>query len=186
LILLISTAGGGLAYRHHKRYKHLAAHDQNMVYRSAWLDADVFGEVIEEQQIRTVLNLCNADELCELRADQRRAVHGSGARLIEMSMPAATLDPADPEIQKFVAVLSNPENYPLLVHCQHGVTRTAKVLAMYDILFRGMTAEQSIAKMPKFGRDEYPVSVRTFARNFEERYRQLYPQALGKLDILKR
>jgi protein tyrosine phosphatase (PTP) superfamily phosphohydrolase (DUF442 family) len=186
LIAVIVTVAGGLGYRHHKRYKHLAAHDPNMVYRSAWLDADVFREVIEEQQIRTVLNLCNPEEMCELRVDQRRAVHGSGARLIEMPMPAATLDPADPEIKKFVTVLSNPENYPLLVHCQHGVTRTAKVLVMYDILFRGMTAEQSIAAMPRFGRDEYPVSVRTFARNFEERHRQLYPQALGKLDILLR
>ncbi len=186
LVLIVSALAGGLAYRHHKRYKHLAEHDAHMVYRSAWLDADVFREVIEEQQIRTVLNLCNADELCELRGEQRRAVNGSGARLIEMPMPAATLDPADPEIQKFVAVLSNPENYPLLVHCQHGVTRTAKVLVMYDILFRGMTAERSIAAMPKFGRDEYPVSVSTFARNFEERYKQLYPQARGKLDILRR
>jgi len=185
LTLVIAAGAGGLAYRHHKRYKHLAAHDPNMVYRSAWLDGDVFREVIEEQQIRTVLNLCNADELCELRADQRRAVSGSGAKLIEMQMPAATLDPADPEIKKFVAVLSNPENYPLLVHCQHGVTRTAKVLVMYDILFRGMTAEQSIAAMPKFGRDEYPVSVRAFAKNFEEQYKQLYPQASHKLDILR-
>src|SRR5207248_9422704 len=117
---------------------------------------------------------------------QRRAVHGSGAKLIEMPMPAATLDPADPEIEKFVALLSNPENYPLLVHCQHGVTRTAKVLVMYDILFRGMTAEQSIAAMPRFGRDEYPVSVRAFAKNFEERHKQLYPQASNKLDILQR
>ena len=149
LIFVILAAAGGLGYRHHKRYKHLAIHDPNMVYRSAWLDADVFREVIEDQQIRTVLNLCNSDELCELRADQRRAVHGSGARLIEMPMPAATLDPADPEIKQFVAVLSNPENYPLLVHCQYGVTRTAKVLVMYDILFRGITAEQSIAAMPR-------------------------------------
>jgi hypothetical protein len=66
------------------------------------------------------------------------------------------------------------------------VTRTAKVLAMYDILFRGMTAEESIAAMPRFGRDEYPVSVRTFAKNFEQRHGQLYPQAVRKLDILRR
>jgi protein tyrosine phosphatase (PTP) superfamily phosphohydrolase (DUF442 family) len=185
-LALVIVAVAGWGYRNHKRYKHLAAHDPNMVYRSAWLDADVFREVIEEQQIRTVLNLCNQDELCELRPDQRRAVNGSGARLIEIPMPASTLDPADPEIEKFVAVLSNPENYPLLVHCQHGVTRTAKVLAMYDILFRGMTAEQSIAAMPRFGRDEYPVTVRAFAKNFEERHVQVYPLASHKLDMLLR
>src|SRR5260221_1976053 len=99
LIVVVLAAAGGLGYRHHKRYKHLAAHDPNMVYRSAWLDADVFRELIEDQQIRTVLNLCNPDELCELRVDQRQAVLGSGARLLEIPMPAATLDPADPELE---------------------------------------------------------------------------------------
>lgn len=187
LIFVAVATASGLAYRHHKRYKHLAVHDQHMVYRSAWLEPDAFREIIEEYQIRTVLNLCEPDELgSECSVGQRKAVHGSGARLIEMPMPAATLDPADPEIAKFVNVLANPENYPLLVHCQHGVTRTAKVLAMYDIMFRGMTAEKSIAAMPLFGREVYPVSVRTFAKNFEGKYRKLYPQAMHKLDILHR
>ena len=186
LIFVAAATASGLVYRHHKRYKHLAVHDPQMVYRSAWLEPDVFRELIEEHQIRTVLNLCEPDELGSDRCiSQRQAVHGSGARLIEMPMPAATLDPADPEIAKFVAILANPENYPLLVHCQHGVTRTAKVLVMYDILFRGMTAEQSIAAMPLFGHDDYPVSVRAFARNFENQHRQLYRQAIGGLDILQ-
>jgi hypothetical protein len=177
----------GLAYRQHKRYKHFAVHDANMVYRSAWLEPDVFRELIEEYQIRTVLNLCEPNELgAEQCVSQRQAVYGSGARLIEMPMPAQKLDPADPEIAKFVSVLGNPENYPLLVHCQHGVTRTAKVLVMYDILFRHKTAEQSIAEMPLFGHDDYPVSVRAFARNFESQHRQLYPHATNKLDILLR
>ncbi|MBI3862075.1 MAG: dual specificity protein phosphatase family protein [Planctomycetia bacterium] len=185
-VLIIAASASVLLYRHHKRYKHLAVHDPNMVYRSAWLEPDVFRELIEEHQIRTVLNLCEPDELgAERCISQRNAVRGSGARLIEMPMPAATLDPADPEIAKFVVVLSNPENYPLLVHCQHGVTRTAKVLAMYDILFRGMTAEQSIAVMPLFGRETYPVSVRTFAHNFEDAHQRLYPHVADKLKILR-
>ncbi len=186
-LLLAFALCGGLAYRHHKRYKHLAIHDPGMIYRSAWLDADVFREVIEQYQIRTVLNLCEPDELgAERCVDQRKAVRGSGARLVELPMPAATIDPADPAVQPFVDLLSNPETYPLLVHCQHGVTRTAKVLVMYDILFRGATAERSIAAMPLFGRDTYSVSVRAFARNFEARHDKLYPQVAGKLDVLRR
>jgi hypothetical protein len=187
LVLSAVATASWLVYRHHKRYKHLAVHHAHMVYRSAWLEPDAFRELIEEYQIRTVLNLCELDELgVEQCLAERKAVSGSGARLIEMPMPAATLDPAEPEIGKFVAVLANPENYPLLVHCQHGVTRTAKVLVMYDILFRHMTAEQSISAMPLFGHDAYPVSVRTFARNFEDQHRRLYPDAIGKLDMLWR
>lgn len=185
--ILVVAVAGVLAYRHHKRYKHFAVHDAGMVYRSAWLEPDAFRELIERYQIRAVLNLCEPDELGEQRCiDERAAVRGSGARLIELPMPAATLDPADPAIAKFTEVLGNPENYPLLVHCQHGVTRTAKVLAMYDILYRNMTAEQSLAKMPLFGRDSYSVSVNTFARNFEARQRELYPTAAGRLHTLQR
>ncbi len=187
LLLLVATLAGGLSYRHHKRYKHLAIHDPGMVYRCAWLEPDVFAELIEKYQIRTVLNLCEPNELGEkMCLDQRAAVRGSGARLIELPMPAATLDPADPAIEPFVELLSDPQNYPLLVHCQHGVTRTAKVLTMYDIMFRDMTAESSLAAMPLFGRDAYPVSVRAFARNFEDKHGKLYPQTVGKLDVLKR
>ncbi|MGQ0635053.1 MAG: fused DSP-PTPase phosphatase/NAD kinase-like protein [Planctomycetaceae bacterium] len=185
--VLISVAAGGFAYRQHKRYKHWAVHQPGMVYRSAWLEPDVFVEQIEKHQIRTVLNLCNPGEMGEARCvDERRAVEGAGARLIELPMPAASVDSADPEIQQFVEVLSNPRNYPLLVHCQHGVTRTAKVLAMYDILFRGQSAAASIAAMPLFGRDEYSVSVRAFAKDFEKRHAQLYPQADRSLDVLHR
>jgi len=186
-LLLIAAVAGGLTYRHHKRYKHLAIHDPGMVYRSAWLEADVFREIIEKYQIRTVLNLCEPNELGEQRCiDQREAVRGSGARLVEMPMPAATIDPADPAIGPFVELLGDPTNYPLLVHCQHGVTRTAKVLTMYDILYGGKSAEGSLSAMPLFGRDAYSVSVRAFARNFEEQHKRLYPQTAGKLDILRR
>jgi len=186
IVLLAISVVAGLAYREHKRFKHLATHEPGMVYRSAWLDGNALREVIEKYQIRTVLNLCEPDELGHEKCiDERRAVHASGARLVEMPMPAASLDPSDPAIEPFIRLLRNPENYPLLVHCQHGVTRTAKVLVMYDILFRGLSAEQSIARMPLFGRDAYPVSVRAFAKNFEAQYRQLYPQTAGKLDILR-
>ncbi|MFN0054197.1 MAG: fused DSP-PTPase phosphatase/NAD kinase-like protein [Planctomycetales bacterium] len=185
-LLLIAVIAAGYAYRQHKRYKHWAEHDRGMVYRCAWLEADVFSEQIEKYQIRAVLNLCEPGELGEQRCvDQRKSVRGAGARLFEIPFPN-TIDAGNPEVQKIVDLLSDPDNYPLVVHCQHGVTRTAKVLAMYDILFRGETARQSLLAMPLFGRDEYSVSVQAFAKDFEQRHRQLYPQTAGRLEALRR
>jgi hypothetical protein len=186
LILVAVGSSLFLGYRHHKRYKHWAIHDPGMVYRSAWLESDVFKEQIETYQIRTVLNLCEPGELGEQRCiDQRAAVEGAGAKLIELPMPP-TIDAGDSRVEQFVDVLSDPGNYPLLVHCQHGVTRTAKVLSMYDILFRGKTARESLAAMPLFGRNEYSVSVQAFVRDFEKRHTELYPQTAHKLDVLHR
>lgn len=186
LAALVFVVVGGIAYRNHQRYKHFEVHDPGMVYRSAWLDGEVFAELIEKHQIRTIINLCEPDEMGHERClDQRKFVRGAGANLVELTMPP-TVDANDPAVAKFVEVFSNPASYPILVHCQHGVTRTAKVLAIYDILHRHMTASQSIAAMPLFGRNDYNVSVHAFARDFEAKYKTLFPDVAGKLDVLRR
>ncbi len=186
VLAIIGAAAGGLAYRHHHRYKHLAVHEKGMVYRSAWVEPDVMSELIERYQIRSVVNLCKPGEMGEARWDaERDAVRNAGARLIEASMPV-TVDANDPALEEHMAILSNPDNYPMLVHCQHGVTRTAKFLAMYDMAFRGKTAEESLTAQPLFGREDHNVNVRAFAMNFEKEHEEIYPTASAEnLKILR-
>lgn len=187
LILLATTAlGGGLAYRHHHRYKHFAIHEPGMVYRSAWVEPDVMSELIETHQFRSVINLCEPGEMGEQRwVEERAAVNNAGARLIELPMPN-TVDVNDPQIAKHIAVLGNPDNYPMLVHCQHGVTRTAKLLAIYDIVYRGQTADQSLSAMPLFGRDDHNVNVNAFVKSFAKQHHDLHPTAsAAQLDVLR-
>jgi hypothetical protein len=74
----------------------------------------------------------------------------------------------------------------MLVHCQHGVTRTAKFLTIYDIAFRNISADQSLAMQPKFGREDHNVHVKAFVREFEMQHSRLYPEATAaKLDVLR-
>jgi hypothetical protein len=186
LLALIGAIGGGLAYRHHHRYKHLATHDEGMMYRSAWVEPDVLSELIETYQFRAVVNLCKPGEMGEARWEaEREAVRNAGAKLIEASMPL-TIEADDPALEQHLAILSDPDNYPMLVHCQHGVTRTAKFLAIYDIAFRKMTAEESLTAQPLFGREDHNVNVKAFARNFEKEHEQVYPFAKAEsLEVLK-
>lgn len=187
VLLAASAVAGGLAYRHHQRYKHFRVHQEGMVYRSAWLEPDALQDVIEEYQIRTVVNLCAPGEMGEQRwIDEREAVRNSGARLVEIPMPT-TLDVADPAIARHLTLMSDPDNYPMLVHCQHGVTRTAKFLAIYDIAFRNMSAQASLSAQPLFGRKRHNVNVAAFARKFEARHKTLYRNASAeRLSILRR
>jgi protein tyrosine phosphatase (PTP) superfamily phosphohydrolase (DUF442 family) len=186
LLAAVSLAAGLFAYQQHHRYKHFAVHEPGMVYRSAWVEPDVMSELIEKYQIRAVINLCNPGEMGEQRwIDQRRAVTNAGARLIELPMPL-TINADDPIIDEHLEVLADPNNYPMLIHCQHGVTRTAKLLTIYDIVFRKMSAEESLAAQPLFGRDEHNVNVRAFCRNFDEQHEQLYPNITSApLDVLR-
>lgn len=187
VLVAIAAAGGGWLYYQHHRYKHFAVHQAGMIYRSAWLEPDVIRELIERYQIRTVVNLCRPGEMGEQRwIDERNAVEDSGARLLELPMPD-TLDPADAQIATDIKALSDPKNYPMLVHCQHGVTRTDKFLAVYDIVFRGLSAKRSLEAMPLFGRDQHNVHVRAFARNLEKEC-QRHPRAAAadRLSVLSR
>ena len=186
LILLSLGGAGGYAYWHHQKYKHLAVHEAGMMYRSAWVEPDTFSELIERYQIRSVVNLCNPGEMGEARWEgQRKAVTNAGAKLMELPMPT-TVNADDPLVAKHIELLNNPDNYPMLVHCQHGVTRTAKFIAIYDIIYRNKTAKQSLDAQPLFGRDQQNVHVTAFAKNFEKERKKLYPTASAeKLNVLK-
>ena len=181
-----ASAGAYAVHRHHA-YKHLAVHDPGMVYRSGWCEPGVMAELVERYQLRTVVNLCAPGEMGEDRwAGERAAVAGAGAELLELNMPL-TVDPADRELKAHMAAMADPDNYPMLVHCQHGVTRTAKMLLMYDVAFRGMTAKRSLAAQPLWGRDRHNVHVVAFAGEFEDARPVLYPHvAAADLDVLRR
>lgn len=184
-LALIAATAGGWAYHYHHKYKHLATHEPGMMYRSAWLDAETMGEVVEDLQLRTVVNLCKPGEMGEARWEaERKAVSGANARLIELSMPT-TIDADDPVLQDHIDVLSNPDNYPMLVHCQHGVTRTSKFLAMYDMLFRGIPGEESLESQPLFGREHQNVHVLGFVRQFQKRIAKERVADAASLDSIR-
>ncbi len=162
----------GLAYRQHHRYKHFAVHEPGKVYRCGWVEADVMGELVRKFHVKTVVNLCRPGEMGPTRAiEERNAVEAAGGTLIELSMPD-TADPYDPRIEPHKDVLQDPANYPMIIHCQHGVNRTARTIAMYEVLLHQADGEKAIHQMPRFGRRKYEPLEFEFARNFTDAYRE--------------
>src|ERR1700685_400478 len=166
-VAALAGTGGWIFYQQH-RFKHFAVHDPGFVYRSAWLAPDALAQLIETYQIRSVVNLCNPDEMTSRKWDgERRAVAGAGATLYEGALPnSVNVDPAAWE--RHLGILATPDNYPMLVHCQHGVTRTAMFLTAYDVIYRHKTADESLATQPLFGHERENVHLHAFARNFEK------------------
>lgn len=172
LALLIGLVLTGLGYRQHHRYKHFAVHEPGKVYRCGWVEADVMGELVRKFHINTVVNLCRPGEMGPTRVlEERKAVEAAGGKLIELSMPD-TADPYDPRIEPHKAVLQDPANYPMIIHCQHGVNRTARTIAMYEVLLHQADGEAAIHHMPRFGRRKYEPLEFEFARNFTDAYRE--------------
>ncbi|MFO0918192.1 MAG: hypothetical protein U0872_07750 [Planctomycetaceae bacterium] len=166
LTLVGIAAIGILGYRQHHRYKHFAVHEPGQVYRCGWVAADVMGELVQKYQAKTVINLCRPGEMGPTRAaDERAAVEEAGAKLLELPLPD-TADPHDPRIAEHMTALNDPANYPMIIHCQHGVNRTARTIAMYEVLVHHADGEAAIRRMPRFGRKDYEALEYEFARNF--------------------
>lgn len=184
-LALIATTYGGWTYHVHQKYKRVLTHEKGRLYRSAWVEPDVISELVDKYRLRTVVNLCNPGEMGEDRwVAERAAVFNAGAKLIELPMPVS-VDPNVDGIDDHLEIMSNPDNYPMLVHCQHGFTRTAKFLTMYDIAFRNMSAKQAVEQQPLFSYEQMDVHVSTFAKEFEKKHLTAYPNVdRQKLQIL--
>jgi len=139
-----------------------------MVYRSPGWPPTRLSQLIETYQIRSVVNLCNPNEMTPGAWDaERRAVEGAGAAFHAVPLPnSVQVDPQSwaPHLE----LMSNPDSYPMLVHCQHGITRTGMFLTAYDVIHRHKTADESLAVQPKFGHDRAAVHVHAFGKNFEQ------------------
>jgi protein tyrosine phosphatase (PTP) superfamily phosphohydrolase (DUF442 family) len=167
LAVVSATATGAWIYYQQHHFKHFAVHDPRMVYRSAWLGPDALAQIIETYQIRSVVNLCNPDEMTpEMWESERKAVASAGATLHAVPLPNSV--EFDPQVwQSHLEILADPNNYPMLVHCQHGVTRTAMLLAAYDVIYRHKSAADSLAAQPLFGHTKDNVHLQAFGKNLQ-------------------
>ena len=78
--------------------------------------------------------------------------------------------PERKEIVRFLRLVTNEEQTPVLVHCQHGADRTGTMCALYRIAIQGWTKKEAIREMREGG------------FNFHEVWKNL-PAWIMELDI---
>ncbi len=147
-------------YAHAKRLRVVAP---GILYRSGWMTANGFRDALTRYRIRTVVNLqdefpnpvlsarylggptVREKELCEnltvryvwLPPDlisRRQAAH---------DRPRA--------IEKFLAIMDDPKNYPVLIHCKAGLHRTGVMAAVYRMEYQGWSHVRAIAETKAHG-----------------------------------
>ena len=81
-------------------------------------------------------------------------VEGLGMKFFRIPMTTSRT-PSTQQIQQFLAIVNNPANQPVYVHCQGGRHRTGVMTAVYRMTKDGWSANQAFAEMKryKFGAD---------------------------------
>ncbi|MBI3986349.1 MAG: dual specificity protein phosphatase family protein [Lentisphaerae bacterium] len=111
------------------------------LYRSAQPTAEGMAN-LKKLGIKTVLNLrsfhSDKDEL---------ASTGLASESISMN----TWHPEEEDVVRFLKIVCDPAQAPLLVHCRHGADRTGMMCAIYRIVIQGWTREEALREMTEGG-----------------------------------
>jgi protein tyrosine phosphatase (PTP) superfamily phosphohydrolase (DUF442 family) len=151
----------------------------NAVWRSSQLNDEEL-EKLGELGIKTILNLRSPDsykeEVAALeRVDAGRASRGLPPLGIEpVGAPMNGLKkPKFSEIDRALAVLSDPSKAPVLVHCKHGEDRTGVVVAAYRTeVEKKMTLDEAVAEAKSMDCCHFVVPGKNGLRNLLVSYRR--------------
>jgi len=107
------------------------------LYRGARQNAEGYKK-LKEMGIKTIVNLRTSNK-------EEKIVKEAGLNYV--FIPTKTSKLGDDTIEKFLAVVSDKNNWPVFVHCYHGSDRTGAAVASYRIVFENYTPEEAHKEM---------------------------------------
>jgi tyrosine-protein phosphatase SIW14 len=126
---------------------------EGVLYRSAQMSLSGLKHAIHDLGIRTVINFRDGTQPADRAEEEycRRA----GIRFVRI--PPMSWDgvrgtaEVDAGVDRFLAVMHDRKNHPVLVHCMAGIHRTGAYCAIYRMECEGWSNERAIAEMKAHG-----------------------------------
>lgn len=134
-ILVLLLAGGALAYFRYFRTYHLLTVQEGVLYRTGNRTIREFENTVRAVRPRTVVCLLDANEMADPAkpqfADGEQYLRDNGITMVHVPVRLGGWPTTD-DVRRFLAVVEDPANRPVLVHCAQGVRRTGMFVAAYE------------------------------------------------------
>src|SRR4029453_442487 len=82
-------------------------------------------------------------------ADQPAMVESLGLRFYRIGLSSKS-KPSSEDVARFLAIVNDPANQPVFVHCHVGRHRTGVMTAIYRLAHDGWTADRAYAEMKQY------------------------------------
>jgi len=129
------------------------------LWRSAQPTAEGFKN-LKALGIRTVISLRRL-------ADDRTPLKGLGLRYVHIHF--APWRAEDEDVVRFLKVVSDPQNQPVLVHCQHGADRTGTMVAIYRAYAQAWPLSEAMQELPRFGFHSIWANLKSYLAHLDLR-----------------
>jgi tyrosine-protein phosphatase SIW14 len=168
------------ASRQHERRNFRVVED-GVLYRSGQLTPAGFDAVVADYGIKTVVTLRAVDD------PKGRLPHmwegdycaARGLRHVRLAPQVWGPDekgevPSDVTVRRFLEVMDDPANHPVLVHCMAGIHRTGQVVAVFRMERQRWPVDRAMAEMEYCGYEpeEMHEHVRSYLRNYRPRWQR--------------
>ena len=158
-IVVLAALIFGKSYVYDYKINHnLETITEGKVYKSGVIPPDELPDYIKKYNIKSVVDLRfpgtgddvnNPEVPAELTAEKEAIAKIPGVNYFNNGSDQV---PAKKNLDYFFKILDDPKNYPVLIHCYHGVGRAEIYSAIYRIEYE------------KWGRDETRTSTRFFTK----------------------
>jgi hypothetical protein len=108
----------------------VATVEKGRLYRSAGLPSERLLEICRKYRITTVIDF---RKTAAETAEERQALARAGIAHVALPSPQV---PSAETVGRFLAVMDEKRNEPVLIHCTHGVGRTGVFSAIYRMEYQ--------------------------------------------------
>ncbi len=127
------------------------------IYRGAQPEKDGYA-TLKKMGVKTVINLRTS-------MSEKKQVEAAGMRSIEVPIEM-TRKGLKEKVERVVALMADPANQPVFVHCRQGRDRTGIVVAAYRMKLEGWSLTEAEAEMEAFSFNDIWVHFKRFIREY--------------------
>ncbi|EJL70018.1 dual specificity protein phosphatase family protein [Chryseobacterium populi] len=134
-------------YQKKVRYN-LVTISENKVYNSGAVPPEKLANFVSNYKIKTIIDLRDGLVQTRLNPETKKQVNAEEYAADQIpglhyfNLPTDQI-PQDSTVQKFLKIMDDPKNYPVLIHCHHGVGRSRLFSSIYRIEYENFTNEKA-------------------------------------------
>ena len=159
--IVLAGAIGGTAWWYWQSLPRRAARamsevEPGILYRSGQPEGPSLQDLRDKYHIRTVICLREDVPELEWRQNEEEYCRANGIRFVPLSTAGQGF--TEDQMALFLKIVQDPASQPVLLHCEHGRTRTGYAVAVYRIVVQHWTYDRAIDEAARFGFHsiEYP------------------------------
>lgn len=151
VIILVLGAGGKYVYDRHINHNFKTI-TEGKVYKSGVIPPDEIEAYVKKYHIKSIVDLRfpgtgddvnNPEVPAELKAEKLAVAKIPGVNYFNNGSDQV---PNQKNLDYFYTIMDNPKNYPVLIHCYHGIGRAQLYAAVYRMEYEGWSNEKARAQ----------------------------------------